>query len=108
MVWRPKIQDDANDTKLKGRVKDLEALDRRLILCAKNTGSWLTVHRSTVTGTVLAAAQFRFFLCAHYDVNTPNLQKNVMVALSPLMYATDLAAVMADSSLPLTTKCMTR
>ena len=50
-----KIQDDANDARIKVLVKDLEALDRRLILHIKNTGSWLTVRCTTVTGTVLGA-----------------------------------------------------
>ena len=50
-----KIWDDANDSKLKGLVDDLEAPDLRLILCAKNTGSWLSMRGTTVTGKVLAA-----------------------------------------------------
>ena len=54
-LWRPKIRDEVNEAKLKVLVKDLEALDRRLILRAKNTGSWMTVQHTTVTGTVLVA-----------------------------------------------------
>ena len=36
---RQKIQDDANNAKLKGIVKDLRASDLCLIIRAKNTGS---------------------------------------------------------------------
>ena len=46
---------DANKAKLKGLVKDLEALNRRLIFHTKKTGSWLTVWGATVTSTVLAS-----------------------------------------------------
>ena len=52
-----KIHDDANDAKLKVLVDDLEASDHRLILRSKNTGSRLSVQNTTVTGTVLAAAE---------------------------------------------------
>ena len=48
-----KSRDDTNKAKLKGIVKYLESLDRHLILRAKNTGSWLNVWGTTVTGTVL-------------------------------------------------------
>ena len=56
-----KIRDDANDVKLKGIVDDLEAPDHRLILCAKNTGSYLTVWCTKLTGTLLGAMEFRGF-----------------------------------------------
>ena len=57
------IWDVANNAKLKGLVDDLEANDRRLILLTKNTGSWLIVRGTTVTGTLLAATDFCDFLC---------------------------------------------
>ena len=60
-----------------------------------------------MTGTVLAAMEFRDFLCARYDVTPPNLQEQAMVDLSPSMYVTDLVKAMAASSLHITTKCMT-
>ena len=37
----------------------------------QNTGSWLTVRGTTVTGTVLTAMEFCDFLCACYDVTPP-------------------------------------
>ena len=37
--YRQKIRDDINEAKLKLLVKELEALERRLIICTKNTGS---------------------------------------------------------------------
>ena len=70
----PKIRDGSKGAKLKGLVDDLEAPERRLILCANNTGLWLTVQDTTVTSTVLAATEFRLS-CARYDVTPPNLQK---------------------------------
>ena len=45
---------DTNETKLKGLVKDLEAPNRRLIICAKKNFC-MTVQGNTLTGTVLAA-----------------------------------------------------
>ena len=56
-----KIQDDTNKAKLKWLVKYLESLDLCLVLRAKNTGSWLTVQGTLVTGTVLLAKGFRNF-----------------------------------------------
>ena len=38
-VTEEKIWDDANDTKLKGLVKDLKSLYCRLIICTKNAVS---------------------------------------------------------------------
>ena len=59
-----KIRDDANESKLKVLVNDLEAHDRRLILRAKNTGSWLSIQGAVVTVTVLAATYLRN-ICKH-------------------------------------------
>ena len=53
------IQDDANIAKLRKLINDLEATDHRLILCAKNTIYWMTGWVTKVTGTVLAATEFR-------------------------------------------------
>ena len=71
---RKKIRDDANDAKLKGLVDDLKTTDRRLILRAKNTGSWLIVQGNTVTSTVLTAIKSSDYWCTHYYVTPPNLQ----------------------------------
>ena len=60
---RQKIQDDTTNAKLKGIVEELEVTDRHLILRAKNTGSWMDVHGTTVTDTVLAAMEFVIFVC---------------------------------------------
>ena len=53
-----KIQDDVNDAKFKGLVEYIDGTDSYLILPAKNTGAWLNVRVTTVTGTVLAATEF--------------------------------------------------
>ena len=49
------IRDDANDAKFGGVVKNLKAPGRRLILCARHTVSWVTVHSTKVTSTLIAA-----------------------------------------------------
>ena len=51
----------ANKTKLKGLVRDLKGTNRRLILQTKNTGAWMRVHGTTVSGTLLSATEFREF-----------------------------------------------
>ena len=48
-------RDDVNDAKLKELVTYLNSTDRSLILRAKNTGVWLNVRGTVVTGTLLAA-----------------------------------------------------
>ena len=48
-----KIRDDANNVNLRLIVYNLEATDCRIILSAKNTGSWITVWGTTVNYTVL-------------------------------------------------------
>ena len=65
------LWDDAHGAKLKGLVKDLEALDRRLILSTKSTGSWMTIRGTIITGTLIAATEFCDFLCIRYDVTPP-------------------------------------
>ena len=45
-----------------------------------------------VTGTVLAATEFRGFLCARYDVTPHDLQKNVTDDIHPSPYILELAA----------------
>ena len=70
-----KIRDYANNIKLKEIVENLKASERRFILRAKNTGSWMNIPVTTVTGIVLAAKEFCDFLCARYDVTPPNLKK---------------------------------
>ena len=57
-----KNRDDVNGDKLKDLVSGLDSVDRRLILHAKNTGAWLNVQGTTVTGTVLGATDFRGFM----------------------------------------------
>ena len=59
-----KIHDDTNDAKLKYLVTDLDSADQLVILRAKNTGAWLNVQVTMLTGTILAATLFWWFLCA--------------------------------------------
>ena len=107
MCYGQKGWDYSKDFKLKELVKDIEVSDLCLILRAKNTGSCLNLQSATVTGTVLAATEFHVFLCACYYVNPPNLQRNVMAALYPSPYVTDLGAPTEDSLPYITKKCVT-
>ena len=50
-----KDRDAAHESKLKGLVSDLKGTDKRLLIRAKSTGAWLSVHGTTVSGTVLSA-----------------------------------------------------
>ena len=34
------------------------AFEKRLLLCAKHTSTWMSVRGTTVTGTVLAATEY--------------------------------------------------
>ena len=72
---RKKIHDDANKSKLKGLVDALEEAYLRLIICAKNTGSWLTVQGTKVTGTVLEATEFCDFCTRVIMLPSPTLKK---------------------------------
>ena len=56
-----------------GLVNDFEALDRCLIIHAKNTGYWLTVWVTTTTGKVCASMKVRDLFCASYDITPPQL-----------------------------------
>ena len=50
-----KTRDDIKNSKLERIVKDFKIIDRRLFLCSNQTGSWITIMVTTVTGTVLPA-----------------------------------------------------
>ena len=58
---RQKNRDDVNDFKLKELVVDLNSTDRRLIICAKNTGAWLNIKVTMVMVTLLVAMEFCVF-----------------------------------------------
>ena len=58
---RNKDQDAVYESKLKGLVSDIKSTDKRLILRAKSTGDWPSVHGNTFSGTVLSATEFRNF-----------------------------------------------
>ena len=52
---RQKNWDDTNDARLKGLVVDLLGFYWHLILRAKNTGAWLNIRCTAVTGKVMLA-----------------------------------------------------
>ena len=62
--------------KLQGIVSDQITFQKRILQTAKHTGAWLSMWGNAVTGTVLAATDFRDFLCADYNNNPPNHQNN--------------------------------
>ena len=51
----------AYKSRLKGLVSDIQGTDKLLLLRAKSTGAWLSVHGTTVSGIVLSATEFRHF-----------------------------------------------
>ena len=71
---RKKDWDTGYKSKLKGLVSNLRGTDKQLLLRAKSTGAWLSIYDTTVSGTVLSAAEFWGFLCACYYVSPLNLQ----------------------------------
>ena len=71
---RKKDREAANKTKLKGLVRDLKGTGNHLILRDRITGAWLSVCGNTVPGTVFSATEFRYFLCARYNVFPLNPQ----------------------------------
>ena len=89
---KTKNWDDVNETKIEAIVDTLDAFDRRIFLCAKKTGSRLTVRGTMISGTVLLATYY-FILCVHIAM-LPHLASkiNSMVALCTFPYITDLAA----------------
>ena len=64
------------ESKLKGLVRGIKGTDKRLLLRAKIIGAWLSVHSTTVSGTILSATEFRDCLCARYNVSHLNLQSH--------------------------------
>ena len=78
-----KYWNKANKTKLKGFVRYLKDMDRRLTLRIKNTGAWLIVHGTTVSGTVLSATEFWDFLWAHYNAPPPLTSRATVTDVVP-------------------------
>ena len=69
-----KTRDDVNEAKVEVIVDTLDTFDHHQFLRAKQTGSYMNIQGTTVTGTVLSAMVFCVFLCTCYNVNPPNLQ----------------------------------
>ena len=61
------------ESRPKGLVSDLQGTDKRLLTYSKRKGGWMSVCSNTVSGTVLSATEFRYFLCARYNVFPVNL-----------------------------------
>ena len=53
-----KYRDAAYESKLKGLVSNLKGTDKRLLLCAKTTGAWLSVRSTKFSGIALSATKF--------------------------------------------------
>ena len=73
---RQKNRDGANDETLKGLVGNLIGTNQRLLLSEKNTGVWMNVRGTMVTGAVLLDTEFCDLLCARYNVTPLNLQSH--------------------------------
>ena len=66
-------QEAANETKLKRLFHSLKCTYMHLILRAKSTGVWMIVRGTTVSGTVLSATDFGYFLCTCYNGSPLNI-----------------------------------
>ena len=66
----------ANKSKLSGLFQYLKVTDRRLLIPAKNTGAWMSVCGTTVSGIVLSAAEVRDIFCAGYKISPLNFQSH--------------------------------
>ena len=55
---RKKYRDVAYKSRLEGLVSNIKGTYKRLLLRAKSTGAWMSVHGTTVSGTVLSATEF--------------------------------------------------
>ena len=64
-----------NGVKLRWIINDKDNFDKRLFLRAKYTASWMSVRGATITGTVLAATDYCYFLSVHYNVKNHILQR---------------------------------
>ena len=53
--------DIENDVKLQEIIGNQGASEKRLFLCAKHTGAWLSVRGATVTSNVLSKMEFLLF-----------------------------------------------
>ena len=83
---------DVNNTKLKGLVRNIDSTNRSIILRSKNTDAWLNIQDTMVTGTALAATEFRGFIPRLWCHKPPTFRENSMAVAHPLMYATHLSA----------------
>ena len=73
---RQENQDVANNATLHDLVGDLLGTNWNLILWAKNTGSWMSVLSTTLSGTVFLATEFCDLLCTSYNVTPFNLHSH--------------------------------
>ena len=65
-----KTRDDINEAKIEVIIHTFDKFDHCLLICSKQTRSWLTVQGTTVTGTVLLAMKFRDF-CVNFIMLPP-------------------------------------
>ena len=71
---RKKGPDVSYKSRLKGLVRNIKGTDKCLLLRTKIIYAWLSIRGTTVSGTVLSATEFRYFLCARYNISPVNLQ----------------------------------
>ena len=71
-----KDRDAVYKTNLKGLLRDLKGTYKGLIILSKCTCAWLSVHGTTVSGTVLSATEYRDFFCARYNFSPLTLQSH--------------------------------
>ena len=65
-------------------MNDQGAFEKRLFLCVKHTGIWLSICRTTVTGTVLATTEFSDFYVLVTKLTPPTSETNTRVSQNVL------------------------
>ena len=64
-----KSRNETNGIKLAENMQDRPNRECRIIICAKNMGSWLIARGTIVIGKVLLDTEPRDFLCAQYNLS---------------------------------------
>ena len=99
-------RDDTNDAPLKSLVGELLGTDCRLILREKDTGAWMSVRDTRVSGKVFLGWNFMISYL-HVTMLPPSISRSTVTDLAlPSRYITHLSEEKEDWSSHVTMKCM--
>ena len=76
--------DTANDAKTKGIVSSQGAFEKRLFLCTKQTGAWMSVWGTTVTGISSATTKVCNFNMLIKTLDPPKIQNKCNCCMQTL------------------------